>query len=91
MTPQRAKRIIRLLGWSLSDFIAELNRVGGTAYRHGDVWKWFSGVRSVPLGVAIFLRLTARIAVLERRYRGKRSACAARNIRRKPTGGGAAE
>jgi len=89
MTPQRAKRIIRLLGWSLSDFIAELNRVGGTAYKHGDVWKWFSGVRSVPLGVAIFLRLTARIAVLERRYRG--SAWAARNVRRKPTGGGAAK
>jgi hypothetical protein len=38
MSPQCAKRIIRLLGWGLGDFIAELNRVGGTTYKHGDVW-----------------------------------------------------
>src|SRR5690242_15468936 len=67
MSPQRAKRILRALGWRHIDLMREMNRIGRTKYKSGDVWKWFSGVRVVPLGVAIFLRLQVQLAVLKRR------------------------
>jgi hypothetical protein len=55
------------LGWRYSDLMREMNRLARTSYKSGDVWKWFSGVRKVPLSVAIFLRLSVRIAILKRR------------------------
>jgi hypothetical protein len=67
MTPQRAKRILRVLGWRYVDFQRELNRVARTSYKSGDVWKWFSGVRAIPLGAAIFLRQQVQVAILKRR------------------------
>jgi len=67
MSPQRAKRILRTLGWRYSDLMREMNRLARTSYKSGDVWKWFAGVRKVPLTVAIFLRLSVRIAILKRR------------------------
>ena len=60
MTPQRAKRILRALGWRHVDLQREMNRTAGTRYRSGDVWKWFSGKRGVPLAVAVFLRVTVQ-------------------------------
>ena len=45
----------------------ELNRVARTSYKSGDVWKWFSGVRDIPLSATIFLRPQVRIAILMRR------------------------
>ncbi len=45
----------------------ELNRVARTTYKSGDIWKWFSGVRDIPLGAAIFLRQQVRVAILKRR------------------------
>jgi hypothetical protein len=45
----------------------EMNRLARTSYKSGDVWKWFAGVRRVPLSVAIFLRLSVRIEILRRR------------------------
>ena len=71
MCAARARRILRLLGWRNTDFIRELNRAGRTVYKSGDVWKWFSGARGVPHGVAIFLRLSVHIAVLKRRRLGE--------------------
>jgi len=67
MSPQRAKRILRVLGWRYVDLQRELNRVARTSYKSGDVWKWFAGVRGVPLAVAVFLRMRVRIAVMTRR------------------------
>jgi hypothetical protein len=67
MTPQRAKRILRALGWRYVDLQREMNRVARTNYKSGDVWKWFSGVRDIPLSAAIFLRMQVRVAVLKRR------------------------
>ncbi len=67
MTPQRAKRILRALGWRQVDLMRQLNRIAGTAYKSGDVWKWFSGVRDIPLSAAIFLRQQVRVAILKRR------------------------
>lgn len=69
MTAARARRILRALGWRYVDLQRELNHTAHTSYKSGDVWKWFNGVRRVPLGVAIFLRLSVRIALLERRVR----------------------
>src|SRR5689334_22302970 len=66
MSPAREKRIIRILAWRNIDFIRALNRAGRTSYRSGDVWKWLNGgLRGVPYGIAIFLRLSVRIAILE--------------------------
>jgi len=70
MSPERARRILRALGWRYVDFQRELNRVARTKYKSGDVWKWFSGVRGVPIGAAIFLRMSVRLAA-ERRQRGR--------------------
>jgi hypothetical protein len=67
MPPQRAKRILRALGWRQVDLMHELNRVARTTYKSGDIWKWFSGVRDIPLGAAIFLRQQVRVAILKRR------------------------
>src|SRR5690348_5091280 len=67
MTPVRAKRILRALGWRYVDLQYELNGVARTSYKSGDVWKWFNGVRDVPLSAAIFLRMRVRVAILERR------------------------
>jgi len=72
MSAARARRILHLLGWRNIDFIRELNRAGHTVYKSGDLWKWFSGNRGVPHGVAIFLRLSVRIAVLKRRLADRR-------------------
>jgi hypothetical protein len=69
MTVERARRILRALGWRQVDLVRALNRIARTSYKSGDSWKWFSGVRDVPLGVEIFLRLSVRIAILERRAR----------------------
>src|SRR5690242_13474911 len=67
MTPERAKRILGVLGWRYVDLQREMNRVARTRYKSGDIWKWFHGARDIPLGVAIFLRQQVRIAVLKRR------------------------
>ena len=67
MTERRALACLRVLGWRKSDLLRELNRVARTTYKSGDLWKWFGGVRGVPLGVAIFLRMSVRLAVLNRR------------------------
>jgi hypothetical protein len=67
MTPQRAKRILRALGWRYADLQREMNRVARTNYKSGDVWKWFSGTRAIPLSAAIFLRQQVRVAILKRR------------------------
>jgi len=67
MTSARARRIMRALGWRYVDLQREMNRTAGTRYRNGDVWKWFSGTREVPLGVRIFLRMSLRLAVMRRR------------------------
>jgi len=63
MTADRAKRILRALEWRYVDLQRELNRVARTKYKSGDVWKWFSGKRSIPLAVAVFLRLKLRSAI----------------------------
>jgi hypothetical protein len=67
MTPERADLILHVLGWRRADLCRRMNRLAGTTYRSGDVWKWFSGVRGLPLPVAVFLRLSLRNAVLSRR------------------------
>jgi hypothetical protein len=68
MSEERARRIIRALGWRKSDFQRELNRVARTNYKSGDVWKWFAeGKRQIPLAAAVFLRMQVRLAVLKRR------------------------
>jgi len=66
MSPKRAKRILTALGWRTADLLREMNRLTKTSYRSGDAWKWFNGTRKVPHGVAVFLRLSVRITILER-------------------------
>ncbi len=67
MTAARARRILRALGWRYVDLQRELNRTARTSYKSGDIWKWFSGTRRVPLGVAIFLRLSVKLAIERQR------------------------
>ena len=72
MTVARARRILRALGWRQVDLIRELNRTAHTSYKSGDAWKWFSGIRRVPLSVAIFLRLSVKLAAERRRSAQRR-------------------
>jgi hypothetical protein len=67
MKAARARRILRALGWRYVDLQRELNRVARTNYKSGDVWKWFAGVRGVPLAVAVFLRMSVALAIERRR------------------------
>ncbi len=67
MTPERAIRIIRLLGWSQSEAARQFNRVARTKLDRQNVNRQFKGRRSVSEGLAIFLRMAVRIAVLRRR------------------------
>jgi hypothetical protein len=66
MSPRRAKRVIDLLGWRNADLVHQLNRLTGTSYKTGDARRWLRGTRDVPQEVAILLRLSVRIAILER-------------------------
>ena len=66
MTEVRARRILRALGWRYVDLMRAMNRTVGTNYKTGDVWKWFAGVRGIPLPVAVFLKMSVRVAVLRR-------------------------
>jgi hypothetical protein len=67
MSPKRATLILGVLGWRHADLRRKMNRFARTKYKSGDVWKWFNGMRGVPLPVAVFLRLSLRIARLSRR------------------------
>ena len=63
MSPKRATLILGVLGWRHADLRRKMNRFARTKYKSGDVWKWFSGKRSIPLAVAVFLRLKLRSAI----------------------------
>jgi len=69
MRPERANRILSVLGWSRAEFLRRLNRAAGTKHGKGDGWRWFSGERGFPDGAAVFLKLSLRIAQLERQRR----------------------
>lgn len=68
MEQARARRIMRLLNWGPT-LAAELyNKTTGAKMRPQDISAQVTGSRRVSDGLAIFLRMSARIAVLQRRY-----------------------
>jgi hypothetical protein len=69
MKATRPQRIVRALGWRQVNLLREMNRVARTNYKSGDAWKWFAGIRGIPLGVGIFLRTSVAIARLRRQRR----------------------
>lgn len=76
MTPERAAKILQLLGYSAqrpTPFLREVNRIARTRYTSCDAWRWFNGQRDLPLGVAIFLRLAVRLARVSRVFAGERA------------------
>jgi hypothetical protein len=73
MTTERARRILRALGWRPVDLERQMNRTTGTKFRSGDIWKWLHGHRGIPLAVAVFLRMSVRVAVLRRQLDRARS------------------
>jgi hypothetical protein len=67
MKQERAKRILRLLGWGTSQAAREFNRVTGKSYSRQHVNAQLNGTRGVSESLALFLRLRIRISQLERR------------------------
>lgn len=88
MRQERAKRIMRLMGWGPSETARQFNRVTGRRYTRQHVNTQVNSERGVSEALAVFLRLAVRIAVLERRS-GRRclSERAARAIRRRRDAG----
>jgi len=71
INPERATRILGLLGWSRAEFMRRFNKVTGRNIGAGDGWRWFKE-RGLSGEASVFLRMALRIAVLERRLRGVR-------------------
>ena len=69
MSPERVRRILKALGWRQAEFLRRLSRATRSTYKSGDAWKWMHGGRRVPPVAALFLRMSVRIAVLERRVK----------------------
>ena len=71
MTKDRAKKIMRLLGWGQSETARQFNRVAGTRLGRQNIIAQINGARGVSDSLAVFLRLAARIATLKRRQGGR--------------------
>lgn len=69
ISPERASRILDLLGWSRAEFLRQFNRVTGRNVGGGDGWRWFNE-RGLSGEASVFLRMAVRVAVLERRQGG---------------------
>lgn len=67
MQQDRAKQIMRVLGWGQAETARRFNRVAGTRLQRQDVNTQINGSRGVSEGLAVFLRMAVRVAVLERR------------------------
>lgn len=67
MKQERAKRIMAVLGWGLAETARQYNRVSGARYDRHVVNKQVNGERGVSDGLAVFLKLSLRLAHLERR------------------------
>ena len=68
MEQARARRIMRLLNWGPT-LTAELyNKATKAKLRPQDISAQVTGARRVSDGLAIFLRMSVRVAVLQRRY-----------------------
>lgn len=67
MTQDRAKRIMRALGWGSSEAARQFNRVARARYTRQHVNTLVNGPRGVSEAFAVFLRMAVRVAVLERR------------------------
>jgi len=69
MTKDRARQIMRLLGWGPAETANRLNRVAGTRYTRQHVNTQVSpkGKRGVTDTLAVFLRMSVQVAVLSRR------------------------
>lgn len=74
MRQERARRILELLGWGPSETARRYNAVSGARYNRQQVHKQVSGDRGVSDGLAVFLKLSVRLACLERRLARLRDA-----------------
>ena len=67
MEQARARRIMRLLGWGPTLTAKRYNDTAKTKMRPQDISAQVTGSRRVSDGLAIFLRMSVRVAVLQRR------------------------
>jgi hypothetical protein len=67
MDKYRAQRIIRLLGWTNTEARRRFNAATGNSYTPGGFGNLIHGRRGVSRALAIFLRLSVRVAQLQRR------------------------
>ena len=83
MDKARAKRIMRLMGWGPTETARQYNRVAGTNLRRQDIASQVgASSRGVADGLAVFLKMSVKLACAQRRL--KPEACAARlDARRK--------
>jgi hypothetical protein len=68
MRQERAKRIMALLGWGPTETARQYNRVAGTNLRRQNINTQINTDRGVSDGLAVFLRMAVKIAVMKRRY-----------------------
>ena len=73
ITPERARRILKLLGWSRAEFLRQFNRVTGCNVGDGHGWRWFNE-RGLSGEASVYLRMAVRVAVLKRRQTAVRAA-----------------
>ena len=67
MTRNRARIILKLLGWTQTEACHRFNAVTRSHYTPGGFGNLISGKRGVSKSLATFLRCSLRIAQLERR------------------------
>lgn len=67
MRQERARRIMRLLGWGMAETARRYNAVAGTRYNRQQVHKQVAGERDVSDGLAVFLTLSLRLVAARRR------------------------
>ena len=59
---------MRLMGWGPTEVARQYNRVAGTNLRRQNINTQINTNRGVSDGLAVFLRMAVRIAVMQRRY-----------------------
>ncbi|HYH39949.1 MAG TPA: hypothetical protein VD860_17135 [Azospirillum sp.] len=64
--PARARRILRLLGWSAGELRRQYNDKTGAHAHPPDVSAWLSGRRTIPDAAVVLLKSAVRCARVKR-------------------------
>ena len=76
MNKDRAHRIMQLLGWTQADTRRRFNAATGNSYTPGGFSNLIHGDRGVSRSLSIFLRMSVRVAQLQRQLARRRDRAA---------------